>query len=74
MGFKEMDTARGVKITGEEFENGTEGPANPLDLFWQGIRAEATKKYYTQTLRRILCNVMEWPLPPVACAACCCRR
>ena len=48
-----------MKITREEFENGTEGPANPLDLFWQGIRSEATKKYYTQMLRRILCDILE---------------
>ena len=49
-----------MKITKEEFENAASVPdASPLELFWQGIRAEATKRYYTLTLRLILCNVLE---------------
>ena len=49
-----------MKITKEEFENATSVPdASPLELFWQGIRAEATKRYYTLTLRLILCNILE---------------
>ena len=49
-----------MKITREEFENGTAvADADPLELFWQGIRAEATKTLYTQILRRIVCGVLE---------------
>lgn len=46
-----------MKITREEFERSTK--AGPLELFMQGIRSEETKKTYTRTLRRILCNVLE---------------
>lgn len=49
-----------MKITREEFENGTKVTnADPLGLFRQGIRAEATRYVYTRTLRRILCDVLE---------------
>ena len=49
-----------MKITREEFENGAGvTDAAPLDLFRQGIRAEATRAFYTRTLRRILCDILE---------------
>lgn len=32
---------------------------NPLELFYDGLRAEATKDRYTRILRHILCNVFE---------------
>ena len=32
---------------------------NPLELFYQGIKAEATRDKYTRTLRRIVCDVLE---------------
>ena len=49
-----------MKITRGEFENGTKVTnADPLNLFWQGIRVEATRYVYTRTLRRILCDVLE---------------
>ena len=35
------------------------GGENPLRLFDQGIRAEATRRKYTATVRRILCDVLE---------------
>ena len=52
-----------MKITREEFENVASVPdTDPLGLFWQGIRAEATKRYYTLTLRLILCDILEYVL------------
>jgi len=46
-----------LKITKEElYRSETE---SALDLFLQGIKAEATKKKYTRTLRRILCDYFE---------------
>ena len=33
--------------------------ANPLDLFYQGIRSEETRGRYTRTLRQVLCGVFE---------------
>lgn len=46
-----------MKITKEELNRSETESA--LDLFLQGIRAEATKKKYTRTLRRILCDIFE---------------
>jgi len=46
-----------LKITKEELNRSETESA--LDLFLQGIRAEATKKKYTRTLRRILCDIFE---------------
>jgi len=46
-----------LKITKEELNHSEIESA--LDLFLQGIRAEATKKKYTRTLRRILCEIFE---------------
>jgi hypothetical protein len=46
-----------LKITREELDR-TEDES-VLDLFTQGIRAEATRKKYTRTLRKILCEVFE---------------
>jgi len=46
-----------LKITKEELSRSETESA--LDLFLQGIRAEATKKKYTRTLRRILCDYFE---------------
>ena len=33
--------------------------ADPLDLFYQGIRSEETRGRYTRTLRQVLCEVFE---------------
>lgn len=30
-----------------------------MELFYQGIRAEATREKYTRTLRRIVCEILE---------------
>ena len=46
-----------MKITRDELERTEE--ESVLDLFTQGIRAEATRKKYTRTLRKILCEVFE---------------
>jgi len=46
-----------MKITREELDRSEEEPA--LELFLQGIRAKASKKKYTQTLKRILCEIFE---------------
>ena len=35
------------------------GNIPPLQLFQQGIRAEVTRRKYTATLRRILCDILE---------------
>ena len=32
---------------------------SPLHLFQQGIRAEATRRTYTRTLRRVMCDILE---------------
>lgn len=32
---------------------------NPLELFYDGLRADATKERYTRILRHVLCNVFE---------------
>ena len=45
-----------IKISEDEIENINQ---NPLELFYQGIRAEATREKYTRTLRRIVCEVLE---------------
>ncbi len=45
-----------MKIRKEEIQK----VANePIGLFYQGIRADATKEKYTRTLRRILCDIFE---------------
>lgn len=46
-----------MKITKEELTRSTDEPA--LELFLQGIKAEATKKKYTRTLKKIVCYVFE---------------
>lgn len=46
-----------MKITREELDR-TENESS-LDLFTQGIKSEYTRKKYTQTLRRILCEIFE---------------
>jgi len=46
-----------MKITKEDLANVE--TASPLELFEQGIRAKETKTKYTNTLRRILCEVLE---------------
>src|SRR3990172_7237532 len=46
-----------MKITREELDRSEEEAA--LELFLQGIRAKASKKKYTQTLKRILCEIFE---------------
>ncbi|MDE0267162.1 MAG: integrase [Thaumarchaeota archaeon] len=50
-----------IKITREELRDGGSAASRtgPLDLFWQGIRAEETRKTYTRTLRRLLCGALE---------------
>lgn len=45
-----------MKISKEEIQKVAE---EPIGLFYQGIRAEATKEKYTRTLRRILCDFFE---------------
>jgi hypothetical protein len=45
-----------IKISEEDLENTDQ---NPLELFYQGIRAEATRDKYTRTLRRIVCDILE---------------
>ena len=46
-----------MKITKDELAGTTE--ASPLELFRQGIRAEETLCKYTNTLKRMLCDVLE---------------
>jgi len=46
-----------LKITKEELTRSTDEPA--LDLFLQGIKADATKKKYTRTMKKIACDVFE---------------
>ena len=48
-----------MKITREEFEETADATAgDPMELFMQGIRSEATKRYYVHMLRLILCEVL----------------
>ena len=35
------------------------GDADPMDLFNQGIRTNATREKYTRTLRKIACEFLE---------------
>lgn len=46
-----------MKITKQDLAETRDG--SPLELFRQGIRAEETMTKYTNTLRRILCDVLE---------------
>ena len=46
-----------MKLSREEFERSKE--QSPLELFYQGIRAEETKEKYTRTLKYILCKTLE---------------
>lgn len=46
-----------MKITREELDRKEKESA--LDLFTEGIRSEYTRKKYTQTLRRVLCEIFE---------------
>src|SRR6267143_5802549 len=45
-----------MKIREEEIQKVAD---EPIGLFYQGIRAAATKEKYTRTLRRILCDIFE---------------
>jgi hypothetical protein len=45
-----------MKISKSEIQKVAE---EPIGLFYQGIRAAATKESYTRTLRRILCEIFE---------------
>ena len=59
VGFK-VDMWDKMKITKEESENGPNATnAKPLDLFWQGVGAEAIRTVYTRMLQRILCDIPE---------------
>ena len=46
-----------MKLTKDEIVRS--GNIQPLQLFRQGIRAEVTRRKYTATLRRILCDILE---------------
>ena len=46
-----------MKLTREEI--GKSGGMTPLQLFSHGIRADATRRKYTATLRRITCDILE---------------
>ena len=46
-----------MKLSKEGFERTTEESA--LELFYQGIRAEATREKYTRTLKMILCEYLK---------------
>jgi len=46
-----------LKISKEELQQQKE--ELPLELFYAGCRAPETKKKYTRTLRKILCDVLE---------------
>ncbi len=50
-----------IKITKEELEDCRDAASltAPLDLFWQGIRADETRRTYTRTLKRLLCSMLE---------------
>ena len=45
-----------LKIRREELQS---AKAEPIELFYQGIRARETKEKYTRTLRRLLCDTLE---------------
>ena len=45
-----------MKIRKEEIQKVAD---EPIGLFYQGIRAAATKEKYTRTLQRILCDIFE---------------
>lgn len=45
-----------MKIRREEIQKVAE---EPIGLFYQGIRASATKDKYTRTLRKVLCDIFE---------------
>lgn len=45
-----------IKINDNDLTETTE---NPLELFYQGIRADATRDKYTRTLRRLVCDTLE---------------
>jgi len=45
-----------VKITFDDLRTLNE---EPIELFYHGIKAEATKEKYTRTLRRTLCDILE---------------
>ena len=45
-----------MKISKSEIQKVSD---EPIGLFYQGIRAPATKEKYTRTLRRILCDFFE---------------
>ncbi|MGI0023509.1 MAG: integrase [Nitrososphaeraceae archaeon] len=45
-----------MKITREDLQSIKE---EPIELFYQGIKSEATRNKYTRTLRRILCETLE---------------
>jgi len=47
-----------LKIKIQEDELGITNQ-NPLELFYQGIRAEATRDKYTRILRRVVCDTLE---------------
>ena len=46
----------GVKITYDDLRTVRD---EPIELFYHGIRADATREKYTRTLRRILCDILE---------------
>lgn len=46
-----------MKITKEEFQR--IGEENPLELFYQGIKAKETREKYTRTLRHVFCKIFE---------------
>ena len=46
-----------MKLAGKDL--GKVGNASPLQLFARGITAEATRRKYTATMRRIMCEIIE---------------
>ena len=46
-----------MKLTKEEFQR--VDAASPMELFYQGIKAEETRDKYTRTLRHVLCGILE---------------
>lgn len=45
-----------MKVNLEDIQNVEK---NPIDLFYDGLKADATKERYTRMLKHILCNVFE---------------
>ena len=45
-----------MKITFDDIKTLNE---EPIELFYHGIKADATRDKYTRTLKRILCNILE---------------